>query len=207
MTVIALCPPQFAPQASEVDLLKGNWIEKYDGAHVCIARFTGCENRSLRHGKASDAFWCVIGNVFQPERCRNVDPFGRSPTVSECCDVTAEASWGTFATVAYDRIGGNFVVFADPKGYRRIRYRINEAGHLQIVYRNPADESAEALSRPMGRFRRNARLDIERLNFERLPEAAVLMFRDGEVTVRRDFELGPASTLYAHLTTSAFSRG
>jgi hypothetical protein len=199
MAVINLSPPKFAPQASEVDILKGNWIEKHGGVHVCIARFSGCENQSLRHGKTSDAFWCVMGNVFQAAMYRNTHPFGRAEAACMADAVDSEASWGKFMTVAYDRVGGYFVVFTDPKGYGRIRYRINEAGCLQIHYRDHSSAYPDPQSRPMGRFRRHYRLDVERLNFERLSDSTVLVFKDGEIEIHPDFDLGPARTLYEHM--------
>ena len=206
MTIIALCPPQFAPHASEMDVLKGNWIEKYDGAHVCIARFSGCANRRLRHEKVTDAFRCVINDVLQSEICRSIDPFGRPAAAGTSRKPDGDAHRGSFVEVAYDRIAGAFILFADLKGYGHIRYRITESGYLQVVCGNLSSTASNASSRSMGRFRRNIRLDVERLNFERLAEGAVLTFQEGEVKVSRELERGPASTLHAYLTKTSRER-
>ncbi|MBN3758561.1 hypothetical protein G3N95_37015 [Paraburkholderia sp. Tr-20389] len=192
MTVISLAPPQCAPHASEVDVLKGNWIENYDGTHVSIARFSGCENRRLGHGKTQQALWCRIGSNITADVCRHFDPFGRAQSTSVDDDVDDVSQSGFIMVVAYDRTGKNFYLVADARECGRIKYRINEAGHLQIHYRDPASAYADAQPRPMGRFRRNYRLDVDRLNFERMPKDCMLVFRYGEVEVQRILQAGSA---------------
>ncbi|MEM5364842.1 hypothetical protein V4C53_02210 [Paraburkholderia azotifigens] len=199
MTVISLAPPQCAPHASEVDVLKGNWIEDYEGTHVSIARFSGCENRCLGHGKTQQALWCRIGNKITADVCRHSDPFGRAQPTSVDDDVHNIVQSGFIMVVAYDRTGKSFYLAADARESGRIKYRINEAGHLQIHYRDPASAYADAQPRAMGRFRRNYRLDVDRLNFERMPNDSLLVFRDGGVEIRQTSRLDEETVQLEHL--------
>jgi len=87
--------------------------------------------------------------------------------------------------IAYDRVDDTFILSAAPEECGRVKYRINEVGSLQVHHRDPVSAYADSRSGSMGQYRRHHRFDIGKLNFEPLPAAAVLLFKDGQIEIVR----------------------